>query len=63
MKRFMLSLSMVSAMLLLGACSGDEVKETPKGGVSDYEVSDEDFPNPERGFAVSVDPPWPDKVT
>lgn len=28
-----------------------------------YQASSEDFPNPERGFATSYEPPWPEEVT
>ncbi|MDD1425228.1 DUF4832 domain-containing protein [Dolichospermum sp. ST_sed9] len=28
-----------------------------------YQPSDKNFSNPERGFAVSYDPPWPNKIT
>lgn len=28
-----------------------------------YEASNENFANPERGFAYENDPPWPDKIT
>ena len=28
-----------------------------------YKTSNENFPNPERGFATAYEPPWPEKVT
>jgi Domain of unknown function (DUF4832)/Domain of unknown function (DUF4874) len=52
-------------VLILVACSQEKyvAAEQKSQIITTYQPSDKNFPNPERGFAVAYDPPWPNEIT